>query len=908
MTVTHEDGRPHPWQVTVHLAPATGEDPALGFVRLSLHLQLQHSYPCSTPLITISNPRGFSEQQIDGLVETLRILAQEQLGSAVLFQLVQVAKEALTTINSHPYGACTICLYSLQESEAFVWFPVLPLLPRPLPEPLRAAPPGRGEAGGGGGGPGRQRPQRHGGAGRRHGGAGQSREEAGQSREGAGRRHGGEEQRHEGAGQRHGGEEQRHEGAGQRHEGAGQSREEAEQSHKGAGKERWGGQEATNDEVVRAPCPVCRAEMELKIVDLQNAEEPLGPTEEPWVPDERERQRREETERGLRRQRERGGTVDTQTERGAFVISLATPTRVEESPITLELSAPPQPISTEDTDSSPSSQQQRYRPHHRPHHRRHHQQPMRGDDADRRGYLPANHSGHNWMRGGDGWRRPANQREPFGRAANQRRGLPPFSGAIGSEESLTNQETGCWEDPHEPTNRRAVSSTMLLANRGRARANRSHPFTERTANQSPASSHLANEDVESSVANENIASSQSANDDVASSVANENVAALQSAKEDVASSKVANDSPAVSQSANQSAASSEANQIEGTYCGSSSQDNQNSPSLLSSPLTNERLEYSVANEIGASSSGNHRPLSASANHRRPGFSPANHRARLSANPKPAYTLANQNPGVAAGNRSKASSMANHSEEHYSTNHRQVCATANRRPVSSANQRPACSSTNQNSSVTANQKPAYSSANHRQDCSSANQSSAAPVANRSSAFLSANRNMDSATTMSGPSSSSANQKLAYSATNRRIVPSSTNQRPAYALANPESLSTNCSEEHQSTNHKPASARANDRPACLSANDTPAYSSIQRPPHCSLTNQRPAHSSLANQRAAQFSSANQRPAFEAANSGSRGRGRGGNVRGQAGPRACWDNSYDASGGRAASDFSIERRADM
>ncbi|XP_078478786.1 E3 ubiquitin-protein ligase RNF25, partial [Lampetra planeri] len=114
MTVTHEDGRPHPWQVTVHLAPATGEDPALGFVRLSLHLQLQHSYPCSTPLITISNPRGFSEQQIDGLVETLRILAQQHLGSAVLFQLVQVAKEALTTINSCPHSSCTICLHSLQ--------------------------------------------------------------------------------------------------------------------------------------------------------------------------------------------------------------------------------------------------------------------------------------------------------------------------------------------------------------------------------------------------------------------------------------------------------------------------------------------------------------------------------------------------------------------------------------------------------------------------------------------------------------------------------------------------------------------------------------------------------------------------------------------------------------------------
>uniref|UniRef100_A0A3Q3XDN0 RWD domain-containing protein n=1 Tax=Mola mola TaxID=94237 RepID=A0A3Q3XDN0_MOLML len=103
----NEDGG---WEVSLVLYPSTAEDSVAQFVRLTLTLTLDQQYPLSPPAISIHNPRGLSD---DKLSRCLQLEAQSCLGSAVLYQLIEKAKEILTESNI-PHGNCVICLYDFK--------------------------------------------------------------------------------------------------------------------------------------------------------------------------------------------------------------------------------------------------------------------------------------------------------------------------------------------------------------------------------------------------------------------------------------------------------------------------------------------------------------------------------------------------------------------------------------------------------------------------------------------------------------------------------------------------------------------------------------------------------------------------------------------------------------------------
>lgn len=106
------------WDVSLVLYPSTAEDSVSQFVRLTLTLTLDQQYPSSSPAISIHNPRGLSDDKISSVQKCLQLEAQSCLGSPVLYQLIEKAKEILTESNI-PHGNCVICLYGFKEGETF---------------------------------------------------------------------------------------------------------------------------------------------------------------------------------------------------------------------------------------------------------------------------------------------------------------------------------------------------------------------------------------------------------------------------------------------------------------------------------------------------------------------------------------------------------------------------------------------------------------------------------------------------------------------------------------------------------------------------------------------------------------------------------------------------------------------
>ncbi|XP_010902540.2 E3 ubiquitin-protein ligase RNF25 [Esox lucius] len=113
--IRREDGG---WEVSLVLYPSTGEDSLSQFVRLTLTLTLNLLYPSSPPSISIHNPRGLSDDKLCSLQKCLQAEAESCLGSPVLYQLIEKAKEILTESNI-PHGNCVICLYGFKDGEAF---------------------------------------------------------------------------------------------------------------------------------------------------------------------------------------------------------------------------------------------------------------------------------------------------------------------------------------------------------------------------------------------------------------------------------------------------------------------------------------------------------------------------------------------------------------------------------------------------------------------------------------------------------------------------------------------------------------------------------------------------------------------------------------------------------------------
>lgn len=108
--------------VKVSLHPATADNAEEQYVCLDLVMDIPTEYPDLLPEITIRNPRGLSDEKIAKIEQDLQDMAHENLGSPMLYQLIEVAKEHLTQENV-PCCQCTICLYGFAEGDVFTKTP-----------------------------------------------------------------------------------------------------------------------------------------------------------------------------------------------------------------------------------------------------------------------------------------------------------------------------------------------------------------------------------------------------------------------------------------------------------------------------------------------------------------------------------------------------------------------------------------------------------------------------------------------------------------------------------------------------------------------------------------------------------------------------------------------------------------
>ncbi|KAK7818910.1 hypothetical protein U0070_001113 [Myodes glareolus] len=122
LQVMKGNGRSSPWEIFITLHPATAEVQDSQFVCFTLVLQVPVQYPHEVPQISIRNPRGLSDEQIHKISQALGHVAEEGLGTAMLYELIEKGKEILTD-NNIPHGQCVICLYGFQEKEAFTKTP-----------------------------------------------------------------------------------------------------------------------------------------------------------------------------------------------------------------------------------------------------------------------------------------------------------------------------------------------------------------------------------------------------------------------------------------------------------------------------------------------------------------------------------------------------------------------------------------------------------------------------------------------------------------------------------------------------------------------------------------------------------------------------------------------------------------
>ncbi|XP_075789090.1 E3 ubiquitin-protein ligase RNF25 [Pelodiscus sinensis] len=122
LQVSRGKGRSAPWEICITLHPATAEDQDSQYVCFTLVLSMSPQYPNEVPKISIRNPRGLSDEQIQKISQTLGQVAEAGVGTAVLYELIEKGKEILTD-NNIPHGQCVICLYGFQEREAFTKTP-----------------------------------------------------------------------------------------------------------------------------------------------------------------------------------------------------------------------------------------------------------------------------------------------------------------------------------------------------------------------------------------------------------------------------------------------------------------------------------------------------------------------------------------------------------------------------------------------------------------------------------------------------------------------------------------------------------------------------------------------------------------------------------------------------------------
>uniref|UniRef100_A0A1B6CUG0 RWD domain-containing protein n=1 Tax=Clastoptera arizonana TaxID=38151 RepID=A0A1B6CUG0_9HEMI len=102
--------------------PWTALDTQQQFVRVTLEIELTPSYPDTSPIVLLRNPRGLDDSTLTSIEQQIRAKCKDYIGQPVIFELIDVVKEHLTASNV-PCCQCCVCLYGFRQSDHFTKTP-----------------------------------------------------------------------------------------------------------------------------------------------------------------------------------------------------------------------------------------------------------------------------------------------------------------------------------------------------------------------------------------------------------------------------------------------------------------------------------------------------------------------------------------------------------------------------------------------------------------------------------------------------------------------------------------------------------------------------------------------------------------------------------------------------------------
>jgi len=108
-----------PKDISIKITPLTASEQEKQYVSLTLVITLPSAYPNAPPSLGVRNPRGLEDSAIAGLLDEMNTRCGEYVGCPVLFELIEMGREFLTSRNV-PVVRCIICLFNIQEDDQFM--------------------------------------------------------------------------------------------------------------------------------------------------------------------------------------------------------------------------------------------------------------------------------------------------------------------------------------------------------------------------------------------------------------------------------------------------------------------------------------------------------------------------------------------------------------------------------------------------------------------------------------------------------------------------------------------------------------------------------------------------------------------------------------------------------------------
>nr|CAB3265652.1 E3 ubiquitin-protein ligase RNF25-like [Phallusia mammillata] len=104
--------------VGITLLPATANNAKVQHVKLQLRFDISEKYPITPLNVVFVSSRGMSDDHLQKLKDLLDKHIQQSQNENILFPLIEIAKDSLTS-NNIPSSPCPICLFSFRAFDVF---------------------------------------------------------------------------------------------------------------------------------------------------------------------------------------------------------------------------------------------------------------------------------------------------------------------------------------------------------------------------------------------------------------------------------------------------------------------------------------------------------------------------------------------------------------------------------------------------------------------------------------------------------------------------------------------------------------------------------------------------------------------------------------------------------------------